>query len=78
MFGKVRIDFRVFCTIPVTVVEAEISFNKLENSLKTWQLITDQKRLNSLTCLPIEYTLAALFCPIFSSLSRINPIFPHC
>lgn len=60
IFGNICIGLRIFCTIPVTVAEAERSFSKLGNSLKTWQRSsTGQTRLGSLAGLSIEHTLAS-------------------
>lgn len=54
------ISLQIFCTILVTVAEAERSFNKLENSLKTKQRLTmGQERLNSLTFLCMENVSAS-------------------
>lgn len=60
IFVNVCISLRIFCTIPVTVAEAERSFSNLGNSLKTWQRsTTSQDRLNSLALLSIENELAS-------------------
>ncbi|XP_025192704.1 uncharacterized protein LOC112592770 [Melanaphis sacchari] len=60
IFVNVCISLRIFCTIPVTVAEAERSFSNLGNSLKTWQRsTTSQERLNSLAILSMENELAS-------------------
>ncbi|XP_026818974.1 uncharacterized protein LOC113557605 [Rhopalosiphum maidis] len=53
---------KIFCTLPVTVSEAERAFSKLGNQLKTWQRASiGQERLNALGILSIEHKLASSY-----------------
>ncbi|KAL4142599.1 hypothetical protein QTP88_005029 [Uroleucon formosanum] len=60
IFINTCIALRIFCTLPVTVSEAERAFSKLGNQLKTWQRASiGQERLNALGILSIEHKLAS-------------------
>lgn len=60
IFRNICISYRIFCTIPVTVVETERSFNKLRNSQKTRQKSTpSQERLNLFARVYMENALAS-------------------
>lgn len=60
IFINISVALRIFCTLPISVSEAERAFSKLENQLKTWQKAsTGQDRLNSLGILSIENQLAS-------------------
>jgi hypothetical protein len=37
IFINTSVALRIFCTLPMTVSEAERAFSKLGNQLKTWQ-----------------------------------------
>ncbi|KAJ8889020.1 hypothetical protein PR048_008514 [Dryococelus australis] len=57
---NVCIALRLFCTLPFTVASAERAFSKLGNVLSTWQRPSmSQQRLNSLSLLAIEHSLAS-------------------
>lgn len=67
IFPNVCVALRIFCTLPLTVAQAERAFSKLGNQFKTWtRAATGQDRLNSLAILGIEHKLAA--CVDFSSI----------
>jgi len=59
------IALRIVCTLPVTISEAERTFSKLGNQLKTWRRLESfnrtrsQERLNALGILSIEHKLAS-------------------
>ena len=58
VFSEICIALRIFCTLPVTVAEAERSFSKLSN-IKTFKRATmGQERLSHLALLSIENKLA--------------------
>ena len=58
LFPNVVIALRIFCTIPVTVAEAERSFSKLKQIKSVQRSVMTQDRLNGLATLAIEYDLA--------------------
>ena len=58
VFGEVCVALRIFCTLPVTVAEAERSFSKL-SLIKNYKRSTmGQERLSHLSLLSIENSLA--------------------
>ncbi|XP_054706880.1 52 kDa repressor of the inhibitor of the protein kinase-like [Uloborus diversus] len=60
IFPNICIALRIFCTLPLTVAQAERAFSKLGNRIKTWtRSAIGQDRLNSLAILGIEHQLAA-------------------
>jgi len=54
------IAIRIFCTIPVTVAEAERTFSKLKQIKSVQRSVMKQDRLNGLATLAIEHDLAKL------------------
>ena len=52
------IAIRIFCTIPVTVAEAERSFSKLKQIKNVQRSVMKRDRLNGLATLAMEYDLA--------------------
>ena len=58
LFPNIVIAIRIFCTIPVTVAEAERSFSKLKQIKSVQRSVMKQDRLNGLATLAIEYDLA--------------------
>uniref|UniRef100_T1EL20 HAT C-terminal dimerisation domain-containing protein n=1 Tax=Helobdella robusta TaxID=6412 RepID=T1EL20_HELRO len=60
IFPNIVIALRIFCTIPVTVAEAEKTFSKLKQIKSVQRSTVKQERLNSLATLAIEHDLAKL------------------
>lgn len=58
LFPNIVVAIRIFCTIPVTVAEAERSFSKLKQIKSVQRSVMKQERLNGLATLAIEYDLA--------------------
>src|SRR6218665_9 len=58
LFPNVVIALRIFCTIPVTVAEAERSFSKLKQIKSVQRSVMKQDKLNGLATLAIENDLA--------------------
>lgn len=60
LFPNIVIAIRIFCTIPVTVAEAERTFSKLKQIKSVQRSVMKQDRLNGLATLAIEHDLAKL------------------
>uniref|UniRef100_T1FZZ5 HAT C-terminal dimerisation domain-containing protein n=1 Tax=Helobdella robusta TaxID=6412 RepID=T1FZZ5_HELRO len=60
IFPNIAIALRIFCTIPVTVAEAERTFSKLKQIKSVQRSTMKQERLNGLATLAIEHDLAKL------------------
>ena len=58
LFQNVAVAIRIFCTIPVTVAEAERSFSKLKQIKNVQRSVMGQERLSGLALLAIESDLA--------------------
>ncbi len=52
------VAIRIFCTIPVTVAEAQRPFSKLKQIKSVQRSVMKQEGLNGLATLAIEYDLA--------------------
>ena len=60
LFPNIVIAIQIFCTIPVTVAEAERTFSKLKQIKSVQRSVMKQDRLNGLATLAIEHDLAKL------------------
>ena len=58
LFPNVCISIRIFCTIPVTVAEAERRFSKMKLIKNILRSTMGQQRMNSLSLLAIESDIA--------------------
>ena len=58
LFPNLCITLRIFCTIPISVAEAERSFSKLNIIKNIHRSTIKQERLNSLATLAIESELS--------------------